>query len=71
MHAWVAEHSELGSYRLLQTYIFTMEPKLAEGNQFLLPKLVRPDQFWQQKWSGGPFLTKCSAEISPAGPILV
>ena len=33
----------------------------------LLPKSVRPDQFWQQKWSGG---TSFSAKIGPARPIL-
>ena len=40
---------------------------LAKGDQFWLPKSVRPDQFWQQKWSGG---TSFSAKIGPAGPIL-
>ena len=40
---------------------------LAKGDQFWLPKSVRPDQFWQQKWSGG---TSFSAKISPAEPIL-
>ena len=28
------------------------------------------DQFWQQKWSGGPVLAGFSAKIGPAGPIL-
>ena len=40
---------------------------LAKGDQFWLPKSVRPDLFWQQKWSGG---TSFSAKIGPAGPIL-
>ena len=26
---------------------------MAKGDQFLLPKLVRLDRLWQQKWSGG------------------
>ena len=43
---------------------------MARGDQFWLPKLVRPDRFWQQKWSGGPILAKFSAKIGPAGPIL-
>ena len=37
---------------------------------FWQPKSVRPDQFWQQKWSGGPVLASFSAKIRPAGPIL-
>ena len=44
---------------------------LASGDHFWQPKSVRPDQFWQQKWSGGgPVLADFSAKISPAGPIL-
>ena len=35
------------------------------------PKLARGDQFWQQKWSGGPILAAFSVKIGPAGPILV
>ena len=26
---------------------------MAKGDQFWLPKLIRPNRFWQQKWSGG------------------
>ena len=30
--------------------------EIDKGDQFWLPKLVRPDRFWQQKWSGVPLL---------------
>ena len=43
---------------------------LARGDHFWQPKSVRPDQVWQQKWSGGPVLADFPAKISPAGPIL-
>ena len=52
---------------IVKTVTFVGGLILAKGDQFWLPKSVRPDLFWQQKWSGG---TSFSAKIGPAGPIL-
>ena len=43
---------------------------MAKEDQFWLPKLVWPNQFLQQKWSGGPILATISADIGPAKPNL-
>ena len=43
---------------------------MAREDQFWLPKLVRLDQFWQQKWSGETNLAKFSAKFGPARPSL-
>ena len=34
----------------------SVQTEIGKGDQFWLPKLVRLDRFWQQKWSGGPLL---------------
>ena len=41
---------------------------LTKGDQFWQPKLVQPNQFWQQKWFGGPVLAGFSAKIGLARP---